>query len=228
MDLSNLIPVKRYTEQSWLKVLLKLLPKGKIWKHFLEYPADEWQDTISQGETLQDTISSGITYQDTIQTGWSERGSKLAILLSVFAAEFDRWWNRYLALKKEAVPGLSVELLPDWERVAGLPDSCSLLASTTEERQAIVHQKITQGKGDPTLLELTQHEQYWIDYAANLGYTITISYYTGVFRVGVNTVGQLLGGASSVYTWVISGNWDSLLQCLFERDKPAYTEIEWV
>ncbi len=196
MDLSNLIPKAIYTPESWARLLVKLLPKGAIWKHHVFFQGGVWV------------------------------GSTLGVLLSVFGSEIARVYGLYITLIKEAVPGLSDDLLAEWESVAGLPDACTPLSQTEDERRAAVHQHITQGKGNINMAELNQSEQFWIDYAANLGYTIDIGYQADYFRVG-DRVGERLGDTESLYTWVIAGDADDFLKCLFERDKPAYTKIVW-
>ncbi|WP_157081126.1 putative phage tail protein, partial [Novosphingobium naphthalenivorans] len=65
-----------------------------------------------------------------------------ARLLLALAAEFARIDSRALDLIGEADPRTTLELLPDWERVAGLPDSCTGAPDEVAERQAALHQKI--------------------------------------------------------------------------------------
>lgn len=158
-------------------------------------------------------------------------------LLLSFAEELERFHDRVTDLLRESIPGLSRELLTEWEETLGLPDSCSPLAPTIEERAQIAHAKYTGNY-------YGQSRQFFIDYALSLGAIITISEYSGygsVFRVDKNRVdrtplegiaGARLWSATSRYKWtihVLSLGTISLeyLQCRIEQIKPAHTVIIW-
>jgi len=233
MDVRSIVDslklVNRISEFQWSNFIVKLLPRGRIWNHIYR-SVGGLVDTISTGGySHNDNVPGGGTsWQDNISTAASGKTSKFSIFLSVFAAEFSRFWSRKTVLENEMVPGNAVELLEDYETILGLPDECTPdVPLTLQERQNLVHQKWTQGKTNPDLEEITQSESYYIEYAANLGYTITITYGGGPFRIG-DRVGGRLGTVGDLYTWNISGDYDAFLQCLFERDKPAYTIINWI
>ena len=108
-------------------------------------------------------------------------------LLMVFAIELEKFEQRVTDLRREAIPGLSSELLTEWERDLGLPDICSPLAATIEERSQICHAKYTGNY-------YGQSKQFFIDYASKLGALITIQEYSGagsVFRVDTNRVDRM-------------------------------------
>jgi uncharacterized protein YmfQ (DUF2313 family) len=83
-------------------------------------------------------------------------------------------------LEIESDPRLTVELLPDWERAWGLPDPCVKAPQGIVARRQALLLKMTLLGG--------QSRQYFIDVAAALGYTITITeylpYICGISRVG--------------------------------------------
>lgn len=83
-------------------------------------------------------------------------------------------------LEIESDPRTTTELLPDWERAWGLPGPCVTPAQSIAQRRAALVAKMTLLGG--------QSRQYFIDLAASLGYTITISeflpYQCGISRVG--------------------------------------------
>lgn len=158
-------------------------------------------------------------------------------------------------LETESDPRATVELLTDWERNWGLPDSCiSNPPTSLFERRADLVAKMT--------LLGAQSRAFFIQTAAKLGYTITITEYApymcGVSQVGdtrgldpaVNPVDYRwrLGPPSMRYYWTIhvSAKYiryfhcnssqcgiDRLLafgepadlECLFGRWKPAHTQI---
>jgi uncharacterized protein YmfQ (DUF2313 family) len=84
-------------------------------------------------------------------------------------------------LEIESDPRSTVELLPDWERNFGLPDPCYAAPPTIAERQKELVLRMT--------MEGSQSRQFYIDFAAKLGYTITISEYRP-FMVGLDRVGD--------------------------------------
>lgn len=161
----------------------------------------------------------------------------LSKLLKAFAEELERFYLFTVTLINEAIPGLSRDLLPEWEEDLGLPDLCSPLADTVDERAAIAHAKYyTKYDG--------QSKQFYIDYAASLGATVTVTNYSGagaVFRVDVSRVdrtplegidGARLRSKTSRFKWIINvyntGTVSlEFLQCNFEKLKPAHTELIW-
>lgn len=138
-------------------------------------------------------------------------------------------------LVDEAFPDTTTQLLPNWERIAGLPDSCSELGDTYEIRRLNLISKLRARGG--------QSIAYFIGVAAALGYTITItefmpfqcgisdagdpccdSNWRFVFQVNapLNTIIYFRAGASSanepLETW---GN--TRLECVINLLKPAQT-----
>lgn len=162
----------------------------------------------------------------------------LGKLLMVFAIELEKLEQRITDVRREAIPGLSRELLPEWERDLGLPDQCSPLASTIEERAQIAHAKYTGNY-------YGQSKQFLIDYAEKLGATITVYEYTGagsVFRVDVNRVdstepygidGSRLWSSVAKYRIVIDilSIWgdvsEQYIKCRIQQIAPAHVEVVW-
>lgn len=159
----------------------------------------------------------------------------LGKILRAIGEELEHFDSHVVKLLNEAIPGLSRELLPEWEQDLGLPDLCSALATSDEERAAIAHAKYTgkySGMG----------KNFYIDYAGKLGATVTITEYIGafsVFRVNRNRVdrtpdqgidGARLRSKTSKFKWVV--NVYSLgavslnyLECIFNELKPAHTQV---
>jgi uncharacterized protein YmfQ (DUF2313 family) len=84
-------------------------------------------------------------------------------------------------LERESDPGQTIELLPDWERNWGLPDSCYTAPQTVAERQIALIARMT--------LYGSQSRQWYIDFAKFLGYDITISEYR-TFVCGIDRCGD--------------------------------------
>ncbi|RYY25252.1 MAG: DUF2313 domain-containing protein [Sphingomonadales bacterium] len=98
--------------------------------------------------------------------------TNLGKLLAGEAEEFARADARAQRLLDEADPRTALELLPDWERVAGLPDACTGAPDSLGERQAALANKIAQRGG--------QSRAFFIELAARLGYYIEISEFTSL------------------------------------------------
>ena len=76
-------------------------------------------------------------------------------------------------LEVESDPRSTIELLPDWERNWGLPDPCYTEPQSIAERQLALVMRMTMEGG--------QSRQFFIDVAAMIGYTITITEYRPFF-----------------------------------------------
>lgn len=143
--------------------------------------------------------------------------------------------NRAFNLINETDPRTAYELLPEWEQFAGLPDPCLGELGTLEQRQQNLHTKLTTIGG--------QSRQYYIDLAATLGYTITITEFD---QFSVNdTVDDSVNGADWEFAWQVNApdetvtyltassdvdtalaDWgNERLECAISRLKPAHTTV---
>lgn len=141
-------------------------------------------------------------------------------LLDAMAEELARVDARALNLIEEFFPDTATELLLDWERVAGLPDSCTGELTLLQQRRSSLISVLT--------IERSLSKQFFIDIAARLGFVITITetldYVWQVnafidadavyFRVGSSVIGDPL---------VQSDN--TLLECVITILKPAHTTV---
>lgn len=100
----------------------------------------------------------------------------------------------------EADPRLTLEMLGDWERAYGLPDTCVAEPQTIPARRAALIQKMT--------LVGEQSRPFFIGLATGLGYRITISEFSP-FMAGVSRVGDTRAPVATGddYRWRIGG-WD--------------------
>jgi uncharacterized protein YmfQ (DUF2313 family) len=107
--------------------------------------------------------------------------------LAAWAEELARIDARSDRLVSEAMPSDALELLSDWERVAGLPDDCGAELSTTlaERRQDLVAALTRQGG---VSLE------WWRSFAARLGYADVLIEEFRPFTVGLSRCGDALWG----------------------------------
>lgn len=161
--------------------------------------------------------------------------------LMVFAIEFEKLETRIKDFFKECIPGLSFELLKEWENELALPSACANPAQSLEERQQIAHAKYIENWPG-------QNRQVYINFADELGANISVLEFQGVgasFRVDVNRVDRGEGSGTpterielsrlwsltSAYKIVITINFiygnvsvDNII-CLLRENVPAHLEV---
>jgi uncharacterized protein YmfQ (DUF2313 family) len=165
-----------------------------------------------------------------------EDGTRHRQVLQGMAASLARLHDDADRVLTELDPHTTVDLLPDWERMLGLPDPCMPPASTLTQRRNLVLGRIAEVGG--------QSKQYLIDVAAAYGYAITITEHR-YFRAGM-TVGQPIVGEALHLTFIV--HYPSLpvsrfrvgrsrvgeplvvfdnatLECIINRIKPAQTFV---
>lgn len=163
-------------------------------------------------------------------------GTTLHDLLDGMSIELARLDGRAGALPKEVNPSSTNELLPDWERVAGLPDKCSgVLEETLQGRRNALVTKLTSTGG--------QSAEYFIELAASLGYTVAIKVFRP-FRASSSAAGDPLTNGAWAFTWLVQApgvsvtefraglsaagerlrTWgNDTLECKINQLKPAHT-----
>jgi uncharacterized protein YmfQ (DUF2313 family) len=175
---------------------------------------------------------------------WERGGdSRLDALLEGLAAELAELHSKVSDLVDEFDPRTTVDLLEDWERVAGLPEHCDPTPSTVSAvRRQLLAAKVAAVGG--------QHPGYYKAIADTAtGEDCTITEYTGsVFRASVSHAGDPLYGRTWRYWWQVSiPNVDpsyfssgrgaaggalatypssvSQLACMLDRLRPAHTRV---
>lgn len=125
----------------------------------------------------------------------AERGTVFDGMAQALADELVRIDGRTEDLKAEIDPRTTFELLPDFERMLGLPDPCVTDAQTIDQRRNAVIVKLTQLGG--------LNPEFYIDVAAQLGYAVTITEFKPA-RCGVSHCGDRLNGKDWAYTWRVN------------------------
>ena len=169
----------------------------------------------------------------------AEIGSSLRKLLTGLAGELARVNTRADDLLREADPNQTLELLPDWERVYGLPDSCSKEAGTIADRRQQLLYKVAAAGG--------QSRAYFIEICRQFGYTVTITEY-GPFQAGRSSAGDPCCDDTWRHYWEVnaseflvtyfeagkSGAGDAIrtwsndvLECIVGKKKPAHTKVRF-
>lgn len=199
--------------------------------------ADQARDAAAYAGMLRGLMPRG--------PAWAmAEGSRMASLLDGLAMELARIDDRAVALREEADPRTALELLPDWERVAALPDACTGVPDNAGERQAALHYKLTRPGA--------QNAAAYVEIAARVGYQIDIEEHRPMragFRAGARCKSLDWTFAWTVRVWPFDG-WleeadfvavfragagragDRLrgfgalnLECLIRRAAPAHTTV---
>lgn len=239
--LEQLLPQQRFFEFQYLNSLLQLLPRGPIWGATLFRLAQYiFQDTITTVGDTQDHPNNNVyeLWADQPSDG-NYSDSLFGVILSAFACEFARIDAEALDVFRQQMPGTSTYMLEDWERVLALPETeYSSVAQTVEERQAIAHAKFY------TDYNVGLNKQFYIDYAAKLGFVITITedaetsrpFYVAPVGIDPNNIGSHMNDRlndsyqiGSVIFTIVSGPVDhTQLKAIMEKLKPAHVIITWV
>lgn len=165
-------------------------------------------------------------------------GTELGATIEALSVEVSRADCRATALIDEILPDTTTELLADWERVLGLPESCvpNAFATIQQRRAMVLFKLLLIGRQDP---------QFYIDLAAVLGFTITITEFSAA-RAGVLRTGERLIGPDWLFWWQVNAPLNTItyfragqstagealaqwgndgLECVLNKYKPAHTRI---
>ncbi len=185
-------------------------------------------DGEAYGRQLQRLLPPGVLWN-------LEVNSTLTAFFTALAQELARVDARANSLMNESDPRTMTETLPEWEAMLALPDPCvSFSQSTAERARGVLAKYIAQGG---------QTVAYFIEIAAALGFTITIT----EFREASveDDVETPMTGAPWAYAFQVNGplvtiheqtveddveqplRWwgNDALECIMRRLKPAHTSV---
>jgi len=155
-------------------------------------------------------------------------GSGISNTFAGFVASFQRLDAAAIFTLQDCVPQTAVGMLPEWEQALGLPDPCAGVAPTIQQRQNQVVARFANAAG--------QSVPFFEAYAAQLGFLISITEFTGsdtlanTWQVNVPASGAVFFTADQSFPEdpvdLVSTD-SAVLQCEFERLKPAQTTIQW-
>lgn len=152
-------------------------------------------------------------------------GGVMERLLCALGYEPARVERRAAELIEEADPRTTEELLPDWERIAGLPGACNTNPPTTlEGRRAALVAKLTE--------RVAESRTFFLALAAELGYPLAeIRHEHQPFQCGISRCGDPLQGwhGQWTYAWTLIANAttenDDTLRCLVLEYAQAHTTV---
>ena len=169
---------------------------------------------------------------------WPRDSSQLPALTALILAQpYARNAASAAGLLVDAFPATTDQLLPEWEETLGLPDPCAGPSPTLQQRQAQVLARFIDNGGASV--------EYFIAYAAALGFSITISQFAPS-SAGSLRAGKPANGEAWAFAWQVNapstavtvfragmsaageplqafGN--AVLQCEIERLAPAHTTV---
>lgn len=141
---------------------------------------------------------------------------------------------------RELFPDTASESLPDWERITGLPDTCTgILSDTVEGRRADIVRKLSDVGG--------QSLPFFIALAAVFGYTVTIQDKLP-FRAGRNRAGDRCYNQLWTFHWIVNSSTfnttvfragsglagdrlrtfrNDTIECVFNQKKPSHTKVHF-
>lgn len=141
-------------------------------------------------------------------------------LLDALAEELARIDARAQNLVDEAYPNTTLELLPDWERVAGLPGKCTGGLSNLQQRSNALMGVLT--------IDRSLSRAFFIAIAARLGFVITITELAGhTWRVNavLDANAVYFRASVSVAGDPLVQSLNNLLECAINTLKPAHTVV---
>ncbi|WP_321865733.1 YmfQ family protein [Paraburkholderia tropica] len=126
-------------------------------------------------------------------------------VLSGLAPSYERATSRANYLLADAFPSTTYELLGEWESTLGLPDPCAGESPTIPQRQSQVVARFV-GGGGPSIESL-------IAFAADLGYTITITQFVEA-RAGQLLAGEACCGTAWNFAWQVNAPLNTVVSAL--------------
>lgn len=152
--------------------------------------------------------------------GRAWQGATIRKILRALADEWERIDGRGADALLEFDPRTTTEMIDEWEAAVGLPDPCvsDWGALSLAQRRAAVVARLTAND--------SASRSFFINLAATLGYTVTITEYQP-FEVGRSTVGEPLSNGFWQYAWTVEGVGvdDEQLQCAIEAKAPVHTIV---
>jgi uncharacterized protein YmfQ (DUF2313 family) len=170
-----------------------------------------------------------------------EPGTNLYNLLWAFADEFSRVDARGDDLINEADPRSTNELIEEWEAMVGLPDDCTAVGGSLQQRRDNIVARLTETG--------SLSKEFFMDIAEKLGYNILIKEFFP-FRIGMAIMGDAIFdpdfqfvwevvspafteipfyvGSARVGDYIMDYEGSSSLECIFNVLKPAQTNVFFI
>ena len=191
-------------------------------------------ETRSQEE--QANKLAGYLPNDRLHLVKNRDGSKLRSILLGLAQQWLDFRETINEVYDEYDPRSTTNLISEWEEFVGIPDDCLGNTGTLEQRRLNILLKLAG-------INVTTEQQF-INVAAVLGYTVTITNGVDVATFPLTFPIILLGSGEAPFTIIVNldaslapsgfpltfpitltDGLPELLQCFFEKLKPANTQL---
>lgn len=123
-------------------------------------------------------------------------GTTMHQLWAGVAIEFARIDARVEDLVKESDPRTTVEMMPEWEAFAGLPDPCVITDQSLQQRRNALTSKL--------LMQGGQSRAYFLQIADEMGYQDAVIEEFEPFRAGESGAGDPLWSEDDRFVWQIN------------------------
>jgi len=164
-------------------------------------------------------------------------GTVLDQVLSGLMPSSQRYSAACVAMLADVFPATAYSVLQEWEYTLGLPDPCAGELATIQQRRAQVVARFADSGGCSV--------DYFVNFAAQLGYTITITQFAPA-RFGIAKFGTPFYGKPWAFVWQVNveatqtvnaqfgvnvfgdryRSWNSaVLECELTARAPAHTTV---
>lgn len=169
-----------------------------------------------------------------------EPGSILTKVLSAVAASLLTAQLVFEDLLDQADPRRANGMLPDWERLLALPDSCTPVGQQLVDRQRLAYQRLVELGGQSRayfmeLAELLGETGVTISEFGRSGFTVASNCNSGLFSQADRHVWRVNIPRPAFNARLMTCNSDcdsalqeytpSVIECAFKRRKPAHTTV---
>ena len=166
-----------------------------------------------------------------------ERDSVLSKLLGAEAEGLSDIDRTLTALLSDIRPATTTGLLPDWERVLGLPDDCSEEAGTLQQRRAAVLDKVAAmlcltpqafidlGRTFGAVITVVEHDQTLADAIAGLDTSDGKWRFVWWVTIDAGADTRYFDTLSDVNTPLVDIDRITELECRLQKASPAHTHL---
>jgi len=187
-------------------------------------------------QTQQADILAQYLRDDNLHEAKNREDSTLRKILIGLASEWLNFRSKINEVSNEYNPKTTTQLIEEWEQFVGIPDNCIPVASTIEQRRLNVLLKLAG-------INATTEKQFK-NVASILGYNIEVSNGVSTSTFPLTLPFLLISEASAPFTIVITlpssikpngfaltfpftltSQQPAILDCLFNKLKPANTQL---
>lgn len=165
-----------------------------------------------------------------------EPGTGMAALIAAIAQRFAELDGVFSRLLEDIRPNTTVDLLPEWERLVGLPDDCSALgAGLLQRRGAVLDKIVSQPNLNPSSYEalaakmgaeitIAEHDQARAGRIAGLDTTNGKWRFVWWVRID-NDSTRFFTTLSDTETPLVDFDRNTELECRLRKAAPAHTHL---